>query len=133
MRLIDKDALLESLKDLEASGGSKMYRKALDDALHYFFPKIIEDQQIFDFPPNGPLTLKELLEMDREPVYCITDYEITVNGEKGHRLHTEEWGIVTGTDLGDQGFVAGTACTHYLEHYGKTWLAYRRKPEEGRT
>lgn len=43
MRLIDKDALLESLKDLEASGGSKMYRKALDDALHYFFPKIIEE------------------------------------------------------------------------------------------
>lgn len=92
--------------------------------------KLVQAQPTISPPPNAPLTLEELLEMDGERVYCITDYEITVNGEKGHRLHTEEWGVVIVADLGDQGFVAGTACTHYLEHYGKTWLAYRRKPEE---
>lgn len=78
-----------------------------------------------------PLTAEELLLMEGEPVYCISDYEITVNGEKGHRFHAEGWGIVTGTDLGDQGFIVGTAYIYHLEHYGKTWLAYRRKPKEG--
>lgn len=79
---------------------------------------------------NPPLTLEQLREMDGEPVYCIGDHEITVNGEKGHQLHAEGWGIVTGTDLRDQGFIVGTAYIYYLEHYGKTWTAYRRKPEE---
>ena len=79
---------------------------------------------------NPPLILEELQEMDGKPVYCISNYEITVNGEKATGSAPRGGGIVTGADLRDQGFIIGTAYTYYLEHYSKTWRTYRRRPEE---
>lgn len=69
--------------------------------------------------PNGPLTLDELREMDGEPVWVIPldDFDILpanylVNAY-AEQIVVDKFGA-------------------YLdfEDYGKTWMAYRRKPEE---
>lgn len=114
-RLIDKDVLLEELKKLEASGGSKEYRRALNDALHYFFPKIINELPTITPPPNDPLTIKELLEMDGEPVWDNTGncfiVRINVAGTDGYGV--DKFATYTKLDI---------LCERGL---------YRRKPEEG--
>ena len=48
MRLIDADALLTHLNHLQAENGTTTYRKALNDALHDFFPQIISDAPTID-------------------------------------------------------------------------------------
>lgn len=87
-------------------------------------------------PDNDPLTLEELRGMDGEPVY------ITVDG----RPDLNAWHMVRRTDVGViaigeaaqtiysyDGKLTLEGGTYYdIEHgilYGKTWLAYRRKPE----
>lgn len=74
-------------------------------------------------PPNDPLTLEELKEMVGEPVYIVT-YE-KAEWCILHSYHSSE--IVGG------GFImtrrtAEKRAFPYAD-YGKTWLAYRRKPE----
>jgi len=64
-------------------------------------------------PPNAPLTLEELREMDGEPVYLIDKDEPII----------KEWVIW------DKGWTSNWF--EDAKNYGKTWLAYRRKPEEG--
>ena len=44
MRLIDADALKETLKDLKAEGNDRRYVKGLQDAIDVFFPQIIDDE-----------------------------------------------------------------------------------------
>lgn len=65
---------------------------------------------------NAPLTLDELREMDGEPVWC----------EKF------EWRICYGVSdfRGCLCMETGAGSCIQLNDYGKTWLAYRRKPEE---
>ena len=66
-------------------------------------------------PPNDPLTLRELLALDGEPVWI-----------ESHKV--KEWALV---------FVEGGFCRTsagniaFLSLYEKSWIAYRRKPEEG--
>ena len=76
---------------------------------------------------NPPLTLDELRQMDGEPIWCI-------HIESG--MYTGWHIIVVNKPFQDentfqvlQPLESGTH-RHYLAHYGKTWLAYRRKPEE---
>ncbi|MEY8230251.1 hypothetical protein AALA82_01330 [Oscillospiraceae bacterium 50-16] len=65
-------------------------------------------------PPNDPLTLGELLALDGEPVWI-----------ESHKV--KEWALV---------FVEGGFCrtsagnVAFLSLYKKSWIAYRRKPEE---
>ena len=68
-------------------------------------------------PPNAPLTLEELREMDGGPVWC----------EKF------EWRICYGVSdfRGCLCMETGAGSCIQLNDYGKTWRAYRRKPEEG--
>lgn len=72
-----------------------------------------------DTPPNDPLTLEELREMDGEPVWVTP-----MRGSGGFSV----WMLVD---------VECELCreTHgemaVFENCGKTWTAYRRKPEEG--
>lgn len=74
--------------------------------------------------PNDPMTMKQLQEMDGDPVWVSTG-----------RL--SEWCIVHSCHSDDVigGGVIMTRRTAekrtypYVD-YGKTWLAYRRKPEE---
>lgn len=44
MRPIDADALLEEVKRLKAEATNKYYQQGLQDAIDYYFPKIIEKQ-----------------------------------------------------------------------------------------
>ena len=64
-------------------------------------------------PPNEPLTLKELREMDDEPVWCCPKND----SAKG------SWMIV-----GPNGCENITSFAIY-DDYGTGWLAYRRLPE----
>ena len=57
---------------------------------------------------NDPLTLDELRKMDGEPVWLVNQ-----NGGR--------WVIMSGAYLWD---------SRKNADYGKTWLAYRQKPEE---
>lgn len=51
MRLIDADALKESLKELEAESNSIRYTQGLQDAVDYYFPQIIDDAPTIDAVP----------------------------------------------------------------------------------
>lgn len=74
-------------------------------------------------PPNDPLTLEELREMDREWVWVerIGEYTKTI------KKFINGYGFV----LMPESFVVVIETKFKLEEYGKTWFAYRRKPEEG--
>ena len=66
-----------------------------------------------------PLTLDELREMEGQPVYIVEN--------------TEYWAIVNSFDqTGVYLLSYGNPDDYgYFGLYGKTWLAYRQKPEEG--
>lgn len=66
---------------------------------------------------SRPLTLEELRQMDGEPV-CIT----SADGSK------YVWMLV---DEKYKGCRDAYGCFVAFKNLGKTWLAYRRKPEEG--
>lgn len=70
---------------------------------------------------NDPLTPDELRELNGDPVW-IVDLE----------KRTAYWALVKpveyGIDMAVLGLLDGFG---YYTTYGKTWLAYRRKPEEG--
>ena len=68
---------------------------------------------------NEPLTLDELRRMEGQPVYIVEN--------------TEYWAIVNSFDQAGVYLLSyGNPDDYgYFGFYGKTWLAYRRKPEEG--
>ena len=73
-----------------------------------------------DVRKNDPLTLDELRKMDGEPVWV--EFQ---DGSGGC------WGLVHITMFNHVVFANGLYCTVGKPYYGKTWLAYRQKPEEG--
>lgn len=94
-------------------------------------PADTEDEQIFNAaarkiirdlptltPPNEPLTLEQLREMDGEPVWV--EFE---DGSGGL------WGIVHITIFAQIVFANGLHCTIGERYYGKSYKAYRRPPE----
>ena len=89
--------------------------EALDMAV-----KALEDVPDKDVEKNEPLTLDELRKMDGEPVWV--EFQ---DGSGGC------WGLVHITMFNHVVFANGLYCTVGKPYYGKTWLAYRQKPEEG--
>ena len=87
-----------------------------------------KDGRLVVLPPNDPLTLEELWEMDGEPVWI-----------KSNNWHNKDkWGLVsvwtgpTGDKFAVYVYNTKTGATLYpSQEYGHCWLAYRRKPEEG--
>ena len=77
-------------------------------------------------PPNEPLTIEQLREMDGEPVWCKWLLPEDRAIEQG------KWFIVIS---GDKAGLEIKRPAEYGRHfckiddYGKTWLAYRRPPE----
>lgn len=71
-------------------------------------------------PSSSPLTLDELREMEGEPVWCDLSLCKPVP-------HVSQWAIVRENEsevlLANGGFLP-------FVFYGRTWLAYRRQPEE---
>ena len=51
MRLIDADKLLAELNDLEPRCANKFIKQGIDDGLHYYMPKILEEQPTIDAVP----------------------------------------------------------------------------------
>ena len=82
-----------------------------------------ERDAILDWPPsrthNPPLTLEELREMDGEPVW-VTNPD---------NKFAPCWMLI----MVRHDFVMANWEVCDFKDYGKTWLAYRRKPEEGKT
>ena len=80
-------------------------------------PLCYADKQCHRSEPNASLTLEELREMDGEPVYIIEgtySYYALISGV----LDRVVW-LISRWDEREV----------LTDDYGKTWLAYRRKPE----
>ena len=73
-----------------------------------------------DARKNDPLTLDELRQMDGEPVWV--EFQ---DGSGGC------WGLVHIAMFTHIVFANGLFCTVGKPYFGKTWMTYRRKPEEG--
>ncbi len=72
-------------------------------------------------PPNAPLTMEEMREMGRRPVWF-------------HWLHndltkTDMWRVISGVCEFTVYFTDDKG-SGIIRDYGNTWLAYRREPEE---
>lgn len=115
MRPIDADALFDAAFEIwgnEADGGETN-----------LFMEMINHAPTIAPPPNDPLTLEELREMDGEPVWVGDPYDQMV-GRYGlvwakPGFHQETYNVR----------LVGGIVAHFSD-YGKTWLAYRRKPED---
>ncbi len=122
---MDREILLNALRRTECDNhrclgcGHEHHCSTHGCAINRAAADLIEQQaaQIAEQerPPNAPLTLEELREMDGEPV----------------------WGVFPGTNSRymiiqwhNSEFFKTFECGFLLnEEYGKTWLAYRRKPD----
>lgn len=113
----------ETIKDL--------LRRSEEPMQIYILARIEElEKQISDLtpPPNDPLTLEELRKMDGgEPVW------ISPVKENGKVL--ARWMLVSGYNPKKDIYLFAPSSNitqgYDGKSYGKTWLAYRRKPEEG--
>lgn len=76
-------------------------------------------------PPNNPLTLEELREMDRDWIWAerIGAYSWSI------KKYINGYGFV----LEKEGYVRVIDAKFPMSDYGKNWLAYRRRPEEAPT
>ena len=73
-------------------------------------------------PENKPLTMEELRRMDGEPVFAIP---LDKNADWIEHWAILRKDIVTANSISTKGRMYFL----YLKDYGKTWLAYARKPE----
>ena len=106
-----KDAI-EAIKCNWPDSRYTILREALDMAV-----KALEDVTDKNVGKNKPLTLDELRKMDGEPVW-VQSPGVPEYGR---------WAIVEG--VGENCLFLHDDFT--CHDYGKTWLAYRQKPEEG--
>ena len=115
MRLIDADEIVFDYSGLA-------YISPYDGmAIAKYFADQIKAMPTIIPPPNAPLTLEELREMAGEPVYIVEgtySYYALISGV----LDRVVW-LISRWDEREM----------LTDDYGKTWLAYRRKPEEGTT
>lgn len=72
-------------------------------------------------PPNEPLTLEQLRGMDGEPVWVQ------------YGQYDGEWLIVAWNIYDAISYARKAPFELSVYSYGDTWLAYRRRPEEGTT
>ena len=130
-RMIDADRLADGLKLHRQPTDQKHeadrqwavgYNAGLDRALHSiaYAPTLT--------PPNEPLTIEQLREMDGEPVW------VTSARERGNI--PSRWVLFAGVSKSKRNsdvFVfattGGIAQGYEAVNYGKTWNAYRRPPE----
>lgn len=124
MRLIDAEPLEVILRSrcAQCSDDYGSLAGAISGCL-----KLLQAQPTISPPPNAPLTLEALREMDGEPVWIETTDVKNAN----------RWAFV---DVGCEvvrffDTRCGVKCPvmgNLFRTYSKTWLAYRRKPEGGR-
>ena len=100
-----REEAIEAIKCNWPDSRYTILREALDIAISALREQVVADK---DAGKNEPLTLDELREMDGEPVWLVNQ-----NGGR--------WVIMSGVYLWN---------SRKNADYGKTWLAYRQKPEE---
>ena len=103
---------------------------AINRAAAELIEQLAAENEALRHPPNPPLTLEELREMDGEPVWCV-------NG-----LGTQRWCLVNCDDeilcCYDSETGLWDGCFYEMTGDGEQglhpmgWLAYRRKPEENK-
>ena len=111
-RVIDKDKLITSMVWHDQQGMISSIEDVLD--IIEAFPTLT--------PPNEPLTIEQLREMDGEPVWvkCLKPNKY-IN-------HPVRWRILEKSITGTFGVWDGE--DNLIErNYGTDWLAYRRPPE----
>ncbi len=121
MRLIDADALFDVLY--------RAWGTEMDVGPASEFMEMINNAPTITPPPNDPLTLEELREMDGEPVWVadllIPDcscYHFTQKID-GHILLMEPR-YYPAEDV----MIPHYCADDENQGYGRTWLTYRRKP-----
>lgn len=113
-RAIDGGTLRDNLTDIYGDGNRLVY---LNDVLD-----LIDEQPTLT-PPNEPLTLEELREMNGEPVYVVPANEYSELGK---------WCVISIGDSDDYSCALVPGVEYWswkFEGYGEQWLAYRRPPE----
>ena len=118
MKLYDNDEYREKFMELVysllQSDGTNDRSNLIIDA----FDRAPEVEAVV-LPPNDPLTMEELRELDGEPVWGAFS-------EGSGRYMIIQWHNSEFFKTFECGFLL-------LEEYGKTWMAYRRKPETVKT
>ena len=115
VRPIDANAMLNELKPL---GFEAEHSAVLLSDVSKMMREWVERQPTLT-PPNEPLTIEQLREMDGEPVWIANP----------DALEYGRWGIVDGVYQADDDQVLMLRGDYSCHYYGKTWLAYRRPPE----
>lgn len=116
VRPVDAEKYMGLLKEQylhHEAMGNKQVAKAWQGAMQllYDMPTLT--------PPNEPLTLAELREMDGEPVWIV---------DVGpHKWYGPGWAIVDRDNCLVRTVKNWNAV--FFESYGERWLAYRRPPE----
>lgn len=117
MRPIDADKVKKDFSEVLERDYEDDYAKGFQAAL-----VAVLRYKTISPPPNDPLTMEELREMDGEPVWVVTGSAI--NAGRGH------WDICDWWDKNTVMFPYGGEQPR-IDDCGITWTAYRRRPEEG--
>lgn len=122
MRLIDADTLFDEafrVWGTEADGGETN-----------LFMEMINNAPTISPPPNAPLTLEELRALD---VFEWLWVEIIIPTKRQTFYGTKSSYYQVFEDYTDGNSICcgrpGTLQEFEYDDYGKTWLAYRRRPE----
>lgn len=111
MRLIDADFLISEIEN---------HNDIANRGMTWATWQVVELLKNCPLPANDPLTLEELREMDGEPVFIVRMGSDSPEDNAWALVNRENCLCKT-----SDGRIA------FFELYGKTWLAYRRRPEEG--
>lgn len=119
-RMIDADVASKRLRGwLEGPHEASEYNSGFDDAIYRVLDVI--DHMPTLTQPNEPLTCKELKEMAGKPVYVVDP-----------KKSISSWMLI---DMVDEksiwcAMAIGSTYRGFHKTYSKTWIAYRRPPEE---
>ena len=120
--MTNEEAIKVLEKQFDKSCGNYRYQNAekldFEDALWMAISALRQKERFGE--ANKILTLDELRQMDGEPVWV--EFQ---DGSGGC------WGLVHIAMFTHIVFANGLFCTVGKPYFGKTWMTYRRKPEEG--
>lgn len=114
VRPIDGNELKNRIRHMPRTVHPDLLQYSLVQAIIVNMPTLI--------PPNEPLALEELRQMNGQPVWGKS----LINNKPG------EWFILRIAEMSKTWFVACAGSTQVFgdkDTYGKTWLAYRRPQE----
>ena len=107
------------MRPVDADEAKRIAREYLTDPYHVISAVAVLDKTPTLTPPNEPLTIEELREMDGDPVWIV---------DIGNRKwYGPSWAIVDR----EANLVRTVKNWNpvFFERYGKQWIAYRRPPE----